>query len=104
MPLPTTTRRSGSIRITPTPTTAAASPHQEKGDHDRAIADFGEALRLDPDDARAYANRGAIYEKKGDLERARADFRAVLAMPPKDGDWAHNNARERLAALGPAMP
>ena len=74
--------------------------YQEKGDHDRAIVDFGEALRLDPGDARAYVNRGRIYEKKGDLERARADFRAVLVMPPNDGDWAHNTARERLAAIG----
>ena len=74
--------------------------YQEKGDHDRAIVDFGEALRLDPGDARAYVNRGVIFEKRGDLDRARADFRAVLAMPPRDGDWAHNTARERLAAIG----
>ncbi len=45
-----------------------------KGDFDKAIADFSEAIRLDPKDADAYFNRGRAYEKKGETERARADF------------------------------
>ena len=35
--------------------------HAEKGDHDKAIADFTEAIRLDPKDADAYYYRGFSY-------------------------------------------
>src|ERR1700730_10781316 len=44
--------------------------YKAKGDLDRAIADYSEALRLDPKDAFAYTNRGSAYYAKGDLERA----------------------------------
>ena len=43
--------------------------HAEKGDHDKAIADFTEAIRLDPKDATAYNNRGASYAEKGDHDK-----------------------------------
>ena len=32
--------------------------HAEKGDHDQAIADYTEAIRLDPNYGLAYYNRG----------------------------------------------
>jgi tetratricopeptide (TPR) repeat protein len=34
-----------------------------KGDYDRAIKDFDEAIRLDPKDAGAYNNRGSAYKR-----------------------------------------
>ena len=74
-----------------------------KGSHDRAITDFDEAIRLDPGYTAAYANRGGAYEAKGDLASAQADYHAALAVPEKygNGKWAHDKARERLAALAP---
>ena len=49
---------------------------RDKGDYDGAIADYTEALRLNPADATAYYNRGLARTDKGDLdgaiERARA--------------------------------
>jgi tetratricopeptide (TPR) repeat protein len=74
---------------------------KDKGDNDRAIADYSTAIRLDPAYPAAYTNRGLAYEKKGDREHARADFNAALAVPQKydTGKWAHDTARERLAAL-----
>jgi tetratricopeptide (TPR) repeat protein len=75
--------------------------YADKRDYDRAIADYTEASRIDPGYNAAFTNRGLAYERKGDLDRARADFRASLALPQKhdNGKWAHDTARERLAAL-----
>src|SRR6516165_12165496 len=44
--------------------------YQRKGDLDRAIADYDEAIRLDPKHAEAYYGRVLTYRNKGDLERA----------------------------------
>jgi tetratricopeptide (TPR) repeat protein len=50
--------------------------YAKKGDYDRAIADYTEAIRLDPVwSALPYYNRGSAYEKKGELDKALADFR-----------------------------
>jgi tetratricopeptide (TPR) repeat protein len=77
----------------------------DKRDYDRAIADFDEAIRLDADYTAAFTNRGLAFERKGEPERARKDFEAALALAQKyrDGKWAHDTARERLAALAAAQ-
>ena len=46
----------------------------EKGDDDRAIADYNDAIRLDPNYALAYNNRAVAWQAKGDTARANADF------------------------------
>ena len=46
----------------------------DKGDYDRAIADFDQAIQLKPDYADAYYNRGIAYHDKGDYDRAIADL------------------------------
>src|SRR6478735_3680600 len=48
--------------------------YRDKGDTDRAIADYNEALRLDPKNSKAYNNRGDIYWRKGENDRAIADY------------------------------
>ena len=80
--------------------------YMEKGDNDRAISEFSEAIRLDPLFTGAFTTRGLVFERLGEFEKARADFRAALAMPQKNsnGKWAHDKARERLAALQDAPP
>jgi tetratricopeptide (TPR) repeat protein len=60
------------------------------GDNNRAIADFTAALRINPDYAKAYRNRGYAYNEKGDYDRAIADFTAALRINPDDAD-AYNN-------------
>jgi tetratricopeptide (TPR) repeat protein len=78
--------------------------YMDKRDYERAISDLSEAVRLDPSYTAAYTNRGLAYERKGDAARARSEFDAALAIPQKynNGKWAHDTARERLAALGTA--
>ena len=47
-PLPTSPRPSGSTRSMPWRITNRGFAYEEKGDHDKAIADYTEAIRLDP--------------------------------------------------------
>jgi tetratricopeptide (TPR) repeat protein len=55
----------------------------DKGDLDRAIADYNEAIRLDPKQANAYRNRGNAWREKGDLDRAIADLNEAIRLDPK---------------------
>jgi tetratricopeptide (TPR) repeat protein len=56
--------------------------YHEKGDYDRAIADYTEAIRLDPKYSNAFYNRGYAYEKKGDYDRAIADYTEAIRLVP----------------------
>ena len=67
------------------------------------IADYNEAIQLDPKNAHAYVNRGLAYEKLADFARARSDFNTALGLPQKGTTWPQDKARERLAAL-PSPP
>jgi tetratricopeptide (TPR) repeat protein len=64
--------------------------YYEKGDLDRAMADFDKAITLDPKSARAYVDRAIIYEAKGQLDRAIAEDDQAIALDPKF-DIAYNN-------------
>ena len=48
----------------------------------KALKDFDEAVRLDPQDAQAYNNRGAVYAELGDYPQAIADFSSAIALQP----------------------
>jgi tetratricopeptide (TPR) repeat protein len=54
-----------------------------KHDYDRAIADFEQAIRLDPKFAKAYNGRGATYFRKGDYDRAMSDYDRAIRLDPK---------------------
>ena len=58
--------------------------HKDKGDNDRAIKDYSEAIRLDPKYVVAYFNRGSVYSYKGDYDRAIKDFDEAIRLDPKD--------------------
>lgn len=52
------------------------------GEQARAVADFGRALRLDPNLASAYFDRGLVHHSRGAFESALADYDRALALNP----------------------
>ena len=120
---PITTRPSGSIRSTPSPTAAAARlvcqegirqgdrrlqrghparsqvrprllnrgrAWSDKKEYDKAIADYSEAIRLDPKYALAYYNRGSPGSRKKEYDKAIADYTEAIRLDPKYA-LAYNN-------------
>ena len=55
-----------------------------KGDDDRAIADYDTAISLEPDCAEAYGRRGDAHFNKRNYDRAIADYDAALRRDPHD--------------------
>jgi tetratricopeptide (TPR) repeat protein len=54
-----------------------------KGDLDRAVRDFSEAIRIDPTSSDGLLARGEAHFKLGQTERAIADYSAALAHDPQ---------------------
>ncbi len=59
-----------------------------KGEHDIAISEYTEAIRLNPKFAEAYSNRGRAYGIKGDNDIALSDFNEAIRLNPKLA-WAY---------------
>jgi tetratricopeptide (TPR) repeat protein len=57
-----------------------------KGQSDRAIEDFTQAIRLKPNYASAYVSRGRQYVLKGQDDRAIQDFNQAIKVEPNPSD------------------
>jgi tetratricopeptide (TPR) repeat protein len=53
-----------------------------RGDHERALADFGEAIRLRPSYAVARYNRGRVFALLGNTNEALASFEEAMRLDP----------------------
>jgi excisionase family DNA binding protein len=54
-------------------------------DYDQALANYSQAIRLDPYYVMAYNNRGLVYEQKDDPEQALADYNQAIRLNPSFG-------------------
>ena len=64
-----------------------------KGDLDRAIADFDQAIGLKPDYADALRDRGYAYHLKGKYDQAIAGFTQSIRLKPKDALAFYNRGK-----------
>jgi Tfp pilus assembly protein PilF len=48
-----------------------------------AIADFTQAIQANPQDTRAFFNRGCVYHRQGNLIAAQDDFTQVTRLDPQ---------------------
>jgi tetratricopeptide (TPR) repeat protein len=64
--------------------------YQSKGDYQRAIQDYDEAIRIDPEAALAFNNRGSAFQHMGNYDRAIQDYDQAIRL---DGGFAlsYNN-------------
>lgn len=53
-----------------------------KGDYDRALRDYEQAIRLNPANAGAYINRGLSLAEHGDYEEALKDYDEAIRIDP----------------------
>jgi tetratricopeptide (TPR) repeat protein len=53
-----------------------------KGEYERAIQDYNQAIKLNAKFAAAYNNRGVAHDGKGDYDRAIADYDQAIKLKP----------------------
>ena len=54
----------------------------DREDYDRAVADFSEAIRLDPDNAEAWKDRGWAHYQRSENDLARDDYSRAIELKP----------------------
>ena len=68
-------------------------------DYGRAILDYDQAIRLNPEYAEAYNNRGYAYYWNGDATHAIADYSRAIELRPNYA-YAYNNRGAAYMASG----
>jgi len=80
----------------PTPKELSAEEYFQQGlartktDYDGKIADYSQTIRLSPQFADAYYNRGIAYKAKGDLDSALSDYSQAIRLNPQFADAYYN--------------
>ena len=59
-------------------------------DYDRAISEYNEAIKLEPDNATYYFARGVAYLDTNDYDKAISDYNEAIRLEP-DNAGAYNN-------------
>jgi tetratricopeptide (TPR) repeat protein len=73
--------------------------YADRHEYDRAIADYTQAIHLQPDYAEAYNNRGYAYYWQGQYPNAIADYDRAIALRPTY-PYAYNNRGAAYMASG----
>jgi tetratricopeptide (TPR) repeat protein len=71
--------------------------YSRRGEPDKAVPEFNEAIKLNPRYTAAYFNRGLAHARRKDHDRAIEDFAAAIRLDPRDPlpyshrGWAYFN-------------
>jgi tetratricopeptide (TPR) repeat protein len=57
--------------------------YRGRGEDDRALADYDQAIIVDPKNAVAYLDRGNVYYDRAEYDRALADYSEAIGSIPK---------------------
>ena len=79
-----------------------------KGEHDKAIVEYSEAIRLDPRSVLAYNGRGVAWAKQGQYDKAMTDFDEAVRINPnfaytynsRGAVWASKREYDKAIADG----
>jgi tetratricopeptide (TPR) repeat protein len=70
-----------------------------RGDLDLALADFNQAIKLDPKMAAAFDNRGLTWGRKKEYQKAIADYDQAIKLDPKLVSAWNDRAWEEATAI-----
>lgn len=79
--------------------TVRAYARKRNGDYAEAIADYGEAIRLDPRNSHLFMSRATTLDAKGDHVKASPDHNEAIRLAPKS-QWPYRNRAAHYELLG----
>ena len=96
-PQATPTPASPTATPSPKPPTATPTPsagdrvkqgvaYYEQGELDKALVEYKEAIKLDPDNPDAHRNLGTVYMEQGKWEEAAAAYEQAIELAPDFGE------------------
>jgi len=68
--------------------------YRVKGDYDRAIQDYNQAIKLNPKNAGAYVDRALALARRGDGDAAMKDYTMAITLNPQQWQAYFNRAAE----------
>jgi tetratricopeptide (TPR) repeat protein len=71
--------------------------NRNAGKYTEAIEEYDRAIRVEPNYAQIYNNRGLAYYAKGDYDRAIADFNQAITLDPRYAEAYNNRGRTYYA-------
>jgi tetratricopeptide (TPR) repeat protein len=80
------------------------------GRYDRALEEYGEAIKLNPSYAAAWAGRGNVYNSQGNYEKGAAEYAEAIRLNPDYGlyyrglnAWRNNDNDQTIKELDRAL-
>ena len=64
-----------------------------KGEYDRAVQDYDQSIKLNPNYSRTFNNRGVAYQKKGEYDLAIKDFDEAIRLNAEYANAFANRAQ-----------
>ena len=65
--------------------------NENQGNYEQAMADYTQAIRLDPNYSTPYMRRGCLYSEMGEYDKAIADLTQAIAIAVSQGADATNS-------------